>query len=161
MKKPDFDRIRAHYADWTEAIIKAGPACWGIDPYAWEHMAGIVMSPIERSLWSDIRYVGLVLYPQYPVAGFFTDFANPAARVAIECDGARWHTDAERDAARQRAIERQGWTVYRLTGVECFADGQLVEEHGRERYESSKAQKLMEQIGRRHGIRFGAQEAMQ
>lgn len=160
MRKPDFVRITRHYADTMESIIKAGPSLWGVDPYAWEHKAGIELSPIERALWSDIRYIGLVLYPQFPVGHFFVDFANPAARVAIECDGARWHTDVDRDAERQREIERLGWTVYRLTGVECFADGKEIEEPGRIRYESSKAQKLLEEIGRKHGIRLGAQEAL-
>jgi len=118
--KNDFDAISGHYRINRNAIYLAGASEWGIDPYAWDHEAGIVMSPIETALWCDIRLVNAVMYPQYPVAGYFVDFGNPCAKVAFECDGAAWHTDKAKDAARQKVIEQQGWVVYRFTGRECF-----------------------------------------
>jgi very-short-patch-repair endonuclease len=118
----DWDRIRAHYKRHEAAIKAAGASAWGIDAYAWDHNADIRLTPIEAWLWSDIRAIGAVLYPQYPVGRRFVDFGNPVAKVAIECDGAKFHQDKEADAKRQGEIEALGWTVYRLTGRECRTD---------------------------------------
>lgn len=111
-----WDRIRAFYKANDEAILRAGRREWGIDPYAWDSEAGIVLTPIEQALWADIRSLGAVLYPQYPVGRRFVDFGNPCAKVAIECDGAKWHTDAAADKARQSELEAEGWDVYRVGG---------------------------------------------
>lgn len=46
------------------------------------------------------------------------DFAYPDQRIAIEADGFRFHTNAKdwrRERARQNALVRLGWTVYRIT----------------------------------------------
>lgn len=112
--------IRGMYQEFRQDILDAGPRQWGIDPYAADWVQ--VFSPIESALWCDIRAAGIVMYPQYPVLGYFVDFGNPCARVAIECDGRAYHTDRAKDAARQREIEAQGWTVYRISGRECLKD---------------------------------------
>lgn len=160
MPKPDWDRIRAHYKHNEMAIHQAGASSWGIDPYAWDHDAGIRMTYIEDWLWSDIRSVGAVLYPQYPVGRRFVDFGNPVARVAIECDGAKFHQDAEADAARQREIEALGWTVYRLTGRECRTDEFSRDDgSGRLLRFSGAAYQRMKQIAEAHGIRMWGQRS--
>ena len=46
------------------------------------------------------------------------DFAYPAARLIIECDGRRWHTrerDFERDRRRDNEAMLAGWRVLRIT----------------------------------------------
>jgi very-short-patch-repair endonuclease len=116
-----FRRIREHYRRHHAAIMADGSE-WFDDAYSWDHEAGIRLTPIENALWYDIRAESLVLYPQYPVGRFFVDFGNPVDRVAIECDGERWHTDRERDAARQVEIQSMGWAVYRISGTDCFGD---------------------------------------
>lgn len=152
--------IRAFYRRHADAIMSAGPADWGIDPYAWDHEAGIVLTPIERAIWVDIRSESAVLYPQVPVAGYFVDFGNPAARVAIECDGAQWHQDLEKDQARQRAIESQGWIVYRITGRDCSArDVYTTDDEGRERFSPGPARQLIRRVCDAHGIRYGVAHA--
>lgn len=154
---PNWERIRAYYRHNEMAIHQAGASCWGIDPYAWDHDAGIRMSPIEAALWCDIRAVGVVLYPQYPVGRRFVDFGNPVAKVAIECDGAAWHVDAEADAQRQREIESKGWTVYRITGRDCNDDGkQPADDHGNVRYLASVGYRMVQGIAEAHGIRLWA-----
>jgi hypothetical protein len=154
MKAPNWERIRAHYRHNDTAIHQAGRSVFGIDPYAWEHEAGIFLSPIERSLWHDIRIVAVVLYPQYPVGRRFVDFGNPGAKVAIECDGAAWHKDSEADAQRQREIEAQGWTVYRISGRDCFtAEKETEDEEGRIRFKSGAAEDFIREVSERHGMR--------
>lgn len=114
----DWGRIKQFYRE-RETRILAAPRCrWALDPYAWES-AGISMTPIERALWHDIRCAALVLYPQYPVGRFFVDYANPAAKVAIECDGAAYHMDKAKDKARDAVLKSLGWRVYRITGRDC------------------------------------------
>ena len=152
---PDWQAIREHYRRSTLAIYAAGRADWGLDPYAWDHDAGIVLSPIEQALWSDIRAVGVVMYPQYPVDRYFVDFANPVARVAIECDGAAWHRDAAKDSARQADIEANGWTVYRIAGWACNTDTRQGEdEAGRPVVRLGEARQFIQAIAERHGVRY-------
>jgi len=151
----EWDSIRTFYTHHAMVIHQAGASQFGIDPYAWEHDAGIKLTPIERALWSDIRAAGAVLYPQYPVGRRFVDFGNPCAKVAIECDGAQWHTDIEADKRRQREIEAHGWTVYRFTGRECNEDSRWTEdEFGRSVYLISDTYRRLSEIAEDHGIRL-------
>ena len=114
----NFDAIASFYKLVNRPIMAAKKNEWGIDPYEWDR--GLIqMTPIESWLWHDIRAVDAVFYPQYPVAGFFVDFANPRAKVAIECDGAEFHQDKSKDSARDKKLTDAGWTVYRISGKDC------------------------------------------
>jgi hypothetical protein len=145
--------IRRYYRRHEAAILRAGANAWGLDPYQWEFEAGISLTPIERMFWYDVRNAGVVLYPQYPVGRFFVDFANPAAKVAIECDGAQFHMDTERDAERQAAIEALGWSVFRITGSDCCKDDAFDDE-GR-RVALSPGVVLLAKVRKSHSIRIG------
>jgi hypothetical protein len=151
----DWQRIVEHYANEAEAFATTKANRWAVDPYAWQFAAGITLSPIEDAIWFDIRAEGAVLYPQFPVGRFFVDFGNPAARVAIECDGKQWHPDTKRDAIRQRAIEAAGWTVYRITGSDCKKPDVYIDEDddGNERVTLGPARALIREICAKHGIR--------
>jgi very-short-patch-repair endonuclease len=138
-----WDRVRRHYAA-VEQLLMTLRSRWVIDPYAWDFQAGIRMTPIEAALWHDIRAEGAVLYPQFPVAGHFVDFGSPAAKVAIECDGAAFHQDAARDSARQKRIESAGWYVLRITGSDCWAtDRYYVDEAGRDCLQIGPARRVI------------------
>ncbi len=112
-----FDEAAKHYKLFRSQILEAGRSEWGVDPYEWECFSR--MSPIEADLWACIRSVDAVLYPQFPIGRYFADFCNPVAGVVIECDGAKWHLDAAKDAKRQAFIEAEGFAVYRITGKQC------------------------------------------
>jgi hypothetical protein len=146
------EAIRAFYiAAWKE--IKTHPAhVWALDPYEVDWPS--LFTPIEYALWSQIRAEGIVLYPQHPVAGYFVDFGHPLARVAVECDGAAFHTDKAKDMVRQRAIEAKGWRVYRLTGKACMRDftEEENEETGAIRLIPSPARVLLREVAERHGL---------
>lgn len=117
----DWKAIRAHYRHHLSAILAERADEWALDPYEWD--TGIIeLTPIERWLWGDIREAGAILYPQFPIGRYVVDFANPVARVAVECDGAQWHLDKEKDAARDADLASQGWTVYRITGRDCRSE---------------------------------------
>ena len=63
---------------------------------------------------------------QYEVAGYRIDLVVEGLdnRLAVECDGEAWHgADVfERDMARQRQLERVGWTFVRIRESEFYAD---------------------------------------
>ena len=58
--------------------------------------------------------------PQFEIAGYRIDLVveGMEGRLAVECDGDAWH-GAERyedDMARQRMLERCGWSFWRVRG---------------------------------------------
>lgn len=145
-----WNEIRAFYRDFTPLIMAAPKNEWAADAYEWAGGNMIFMTPIEAWLWHDIRACDAVLYPQYPVLDFFVDFANPKAKVAIECDGAAYHIDKAKDEARDRRLLGIGWTVYRISGAHCRL------EQDYESTESSIPRRFMQDICSLHGIsRFG------
>jgi very-short-patch-repair endonuclease len=113
--------------------IEALRAVWGIvepevmacisetghppDPYYIDWLP--VFTPIEDDAWQYIRGRGLPMLPQVPIDRFIVDFGDPAAKIAIECDGARWHSLA-RDGPRDQALASLGWLVFRLSGRELY-----------------------------------------
>lgn len=146
--KTRFTAIRNFYRLAGNSIQLAGKTGWGIDPY--EVNWPVIFTPIESWFWSDIRESGSVFYPQFPVGRFIVDFANPVARVAIECDGAAFHQDKAKDQARDEVLENMGWHVYRITGALCRID------HNDETGELSEAGQFIRRIRDSHGIQFGA-----
>jgi very-short-patch-repair endonuclease len=89
-------------------------------------------SPIEKRFWeAALRdwWPELPLVPEHRVrAGgqnYRIDFAVPDWRFGIELDGFRNHSKTEdiaRDCRRQRALERDGWTICRFGGQEVTRD---------------------------------------
>ncbi len=115
-----WDLFRSFYSDYAEELETTPSNEWITQPRDWE--TEFCMTPIERWMWEEIRNNRMVMYPQYPVLGFFLDFANPKAKVAIECDGAAYHTDWQKDQARDKALNAAGWVVFRFTGSECWKE---------------------------------------
>jgi len=108
-----WDLILQYYKMAEPAILngtRIGPYGIGLDNY---------LTPIERALWNDIRCMGLPFYMQYPVGRRFVDFGDPVYQIAIEADGKEFHTP-EKDAAKDRDLEREGWRVFRVTGHDCM-----------------------------------------
>jgi very-short-patch-repair endonuclease len=117
----NWNLIKEYYDLMDQKILKEAKNEWAIDAYAWD-TGLITMTPIERWFWSDIRKANAVLYPQYPAHGFFLDFANPVAKVGIECDGRDFHLDKEKDAKRDALLGKHGWMVYRISGSDCMKE---------------------------------------
>lgn len=116
-----FEDIREHYEFMTPLIFKAaqnGNNRWTA-PYGgmdWMTM----FTPIESQTWQAIRCFGQApFYPQYPVSKYFVDFGNPVLKIAIECDGAEFHQDKEKDRNRDIVLLEHGWKVYRISGAHC------------------------------------------
>ncbi len=78
-------------------------------------------SPFETEVYDVLTNRGYVVRPQVSVGMFRIDLVvegDDDSRLAIECDGDRFHGPDrwEADVRRQRILERAGWTFWR-----CFA----------------------------------------
>lgn len=78
-------------------------------------------SGFELEMFDELVKRGFRVEPQVPCGGYRIDFVvegNEGRRLAIECDGDRFHGPGQwqDDMTRQRVLERAGWTFWR-----CFA----------------------------------------
>jgi very-short-patch-repair endonuclease len=83
-------------------------------------------SLFEQRVYLKVRERGYRVRPQVQVAGYRIDLVveGMRGRIAVECDGDAWHGPEQwiEDNARQRQLERCGWTFWRVRGGEFFAD---------------------------------------
>ena len=82
---------------------------------------GLCESPFEREIYDLLIERGYRVIPQVPVGSFRIDMVvegETDSRLAIECDGDRYHGPDkwDSDMRRQRILERAGWKFWR-----CFA----------------------------------------
>lgn len=78
-------------------------------------------SPFEREVFDILVTRGYRVVPQVPVGSYRIDMVvegDADSRLAIECDGDRYHgpDQWDNDMRRQRILERAGWKFWR-----CFA----------------------------------------
>lgn len=78
-------------------------------------------SPFERDVFDELTQRGYRVRPQVKSGGYRIDLVvegSQGRRLAVECDGDRFHGPDKwaQDMARQRVLERAGWTFWR-----CFA----------------------------------------
>lgn len=78
-------------------------------------------SGFEMDMFDELASKGYRVQPQFPCGGYRMDFValgRDGQKVAIECDGDRFHGPEQwaDDMRRQRVLERAGWVFFR-----CFA----------------------------------------
>ena len=83
-------------------------------------------SEFEKRVMKYLIERGYHVTPQWEVGAFRIDMVVTSKdnRVAIECDGERWHGEdkLEEDMNRQSILERLGWRFIRIRGSEFFSD---------------------------------------
>ncbi|WP_040927849.1 AAA domain-containing protein [Saccharomonospora azurea] len=83
-------------------------------------------SLFEQRVHNRIVTRGYTVVPQYESAGYRIDLVvvGGGDRLAVECDGDRWHGPEafERDLARQRELERCGWSFFRVRESLFYVD---------------------------------------
>jgi very-short-patch-repair endonuclease len=79
------------------------------------------MSPIEAELYDAMRKDGLSPNPQFRIEAYYVDFAFPDVKLAIEADGAAYHSDnrKERDRKRDGFLWSRGWTTIHNKAGNC------------------------------------------
>lgn len=87
-------------------------------------------SEFERRVVNDLMargYQGVEV--QRTVGSYRLDIvvSGPHSRLAVECDGDRWHGPDvwHQDRSRQEVLERSGWTFERVRGSAYFRDPEL------------------------------------
>jgi len=76
-------------------------------------------SPIESILYEAFKELGLVPEIQHSIGIFRVDMAFPEIKIAIECDGHKFHTGEfnwQKDRYRQKRIIELGWKFERFQG---------------------------------------------
>lgn len=83
-------------------------------------------SPFEEAVYRRLVARGYLVTPQVQVNGYRIDLVVEGEhnRLAVECDGERWHgPDAyEADMFRQKVLERAGWQFWRVRGRHFYQD---------------------------------------
>lgn len=82
-------------------------------------------SPFEAEVAKALVAKGYHIVQQYPVGAYYIDMVaiDGNRRIAIECDGERWHSSEEQirnDMERQSILERLGWKFIRIRGSEYY-----------------------------------------
>jgi very-short-patch-repair endonuclease len=84
-------------------------------------------SEFEKEVHRRLQAQGYRLHPQWQVGAYRIDLVainDKGEKVAIECDGDRYHTieRLEKDMERQLILERLGWRFIRIRGSEFYQD---------------------------------------
>jgi len=88
------------------------------------------MSLPEVLLWRLLRQTGVKFRKQHPCGPFVVDFYCAAAKLVIEVEGIAHDMGdrPQRDEARSRWLEAQGYRVLRIPAVEVLKDVEAVTE---------------------------------
>ena len=99
---------------------------------AFQDNRSIVKPPPPFDSWFEVDVAlellrrGFIVSPQFEVAGKWIDLVveGGRARLAVECDGDKWHgvDRYEEDMQRQRRLERCGWEFYQIRESAFYAD---------------------------------------
>jgi very-short-patch-repair endonuclease len=82
-------------------------------------------SPFEAEVYQLLVARGYRVHTQWQVGAYRIDLVveGGGKRLAVECDGDRWHYDkVEEDLARQALLERLGWRFVRIRGSVFYRD---------------------------------------
>lgn len=132
-------------------------------------------SPFEAEVAKALAARGYKLVQQWPVGAYRIDMVaiDGNRKVAIECDGERWHSSEEQirnDMERQTILERLGWHFVRLRGSEYYGDaeaaidrvckdlGQLGINPNHDRFEPQSNTKLLDELKRIAADNFSLSE---
>ena len=81
-------------------------------------------TPEERKVWELLSRYRPKFTRQLPIGPYIVDFACRQARLIVEIDGSQ-HAESKRDEVRDRWLNDEGWTVYRVwnSDVRCNPAG--------------------------------------
>lgn len=111
--KYDIRRSLLEYADNPHAFVKD------------QDIENNADSPFEAEVCQYLSAYGFSYTQQYPVGSYYLDIAMNGTKVAIECDGDRWHSTEEQianDMERQAILERLGWKFIRIRGTQYYSN---------------------------------------
>ena len=76
-----------------------------------------IEEPLGKALIEHGYKEGEDFVYQYPLGGYFLDFAFVKEKIDIETDGEYWHPEGNpKDKARDANLKKMGWKVLRFPG---------------------------------------------
>lgn len=99
---------------------------YAINPSISEHEEQLkrTESDFEEKVMKILQSQGYKVYSQWKVGSYRIDMVveDGDKRIAIECDGERWHTldNLSDDMKRQAILERLGWRFIRIRGSQFY-----------------------------------------
>jgi len=91
-----------------------------------ESLTSLSESDFEKEVMNSLLGLGYKVIPQYTVGRYRIDMIihDGNKRVALECDGERFHGEdqVENDLMRQIQLERLGWSFIRLRGSMYYSN---------------------------------------
>ena len=87
-------------------------------------------TPAERTLWQHLsrKQQGAKFSRQMPLGPCFADFLCRDLKLVVECDGFSHDLRADHDAARDRWMRDEGYTVLRFTNADVLENTEGVVE---------------------------------
>ncbi|MDG3004821.1 endonuclease domain-containing protein [Paludisphaera mucosa] len=80
------------------------------------------MTGPERTLWRELRRLGMKFRRQVPMGPFYVDFYEPARRLVIELDGDSHVGRADYDLARQEWLGARHVCIFRVSNDDVIQD---------------------------------------
>jgi len=81
------------------------------------------VTKIEKLVKEELEKRKIPFEFQYRVLRYWIDFAFPEVKLAVECDGNRWHSTEEqisKDKKREQKLKELGWSVLRFKDKEII-----------------------------------------
>lgn len=105
----NFEEIKeGYFRFYNQAVEKKHNRLPFYDIANWD----TVLDPISKTIFSDIRDMGLQLYPIFPVdENAYLHFANPFKRVGIEI--VFKNSSLKIIENKLKKLDNEGWTIYK------------------------------------------------
>ena len=92
-----------------------------------EHLLRALYPELDPAYRNELRSQHVIDYYDMPVT--IPDFAFPKDKIAIYCDGYKYHADSDsfqKDRQQSRELQLQDWSVLRFSGSEILHDTESV-----------------------------------
>ena len=121
MSSPNLEEIRGMYDKYLQEAHDSRKAKL---PYYEIALWDKVLNAVELRMFDDIKFIGLPLYPIFPILeNNYLHFANPFRRVGIEI---MFKNSPQTLVDRKVALlEAEGWTIYTIKSQSSY---HLIEE---------------------------------
>ena len=100
-------------------------------PSLWPRLLRKHMTDAERKLWHalrDRRFANIKFRRQVPLGQYIVDFVSFEKRIIAEADGSQ-HVESRYDAARDRWLKAQGFTLLRFWNTDILKNLEIEEPH--------------------------------
>jgi very-short-patch-repair endonuclease len=104
----DIEALRKIYFKAYETAMKEKNYKLPTYPEDWK----ATLNEIEFKFYSDIKSIGVLLYPYYPVENIVVDFANPFEKIAVVIQYKK--SDIVKQEDKIKYLNQMGWTIYKM-----------------------------------------------